>query len=393
MGSMLKKVRFAAFGLLALGMVLPSRALAQGNPISLSLRVEGAYDDNRDGVKSGKESNFDTKVQPRIAFEYDLGRTVMGLYYMPYVLFRSDAREDQNDSELYHELGANLSHELTPIVTVKASEQFSYTDDPRVTDAAGGPRQSATYLLNLFKLGLDVQMDPTTELSLGAFSSLKRYDERVWSNYDEDKLGADLALKKEMGYQMIGSAIGRYTQSEYYEVLDRGAKFIFAGLGVSKVFSPNLAAAVDAGWNHANYNDVSGSKDLPAGSVRVILSPSPDTALTLLGRYELADSDASEYSTQERALAAVSLDHRLTPKLMAGATVMYVNGEYKSKTAMPGAVVGDGSDNLTAARVRATFSVNRNLDLELGYQFETWDSDIREDFTRNKVMLAVKASM
>lgn len=392
MGSMNKKVRGVVAGLLVVGVLLPCWAWSAEDSVSLSVRVEGVYDDNRDGVENDKDSNFDIKLQPRAAFTYDWGQTYFSMFYMPYVLWRSDARDDQNDSEVYHELGVNFRHELTPLLTLKLSDRFSVTDDPRVSEGGVTVRESATYTMNVLNVGMDVEVDPVTVLSVGGLSSLKRYDKSVWNNYDEDKLGANLAIKREMGMMLNGLAQVRYTKSEYQGNSDRGAEYLFAGVGLEKTFSPNLAAAANVGWNTANYNELSGSKDTPAGDVRVVVSPSPDTSLSLSARYELADSDWIAFSTQERASLAATLDHRLTPKLSSALVFMYANGEYKSATAMVDGVQG-GSDSLIAVRARAVYSLNRNLDLELGYQLEDWESDIRESFTRNKATVALKASL
>ncbi len=389
---MMKTVRCAVIALVAVGIFVPSQAWSAGDSMSFSVRVEGVYDDNRDGVENNKDSNFDTKIQPRVAFTYDLGRSYMSLFYMPYVLWRSDARDDQNDSEIYHELGVIFNYELTPTILFRASDFFSMTDDPRVSESGVTVREDATHILNTLNLGLDMEIDPTMLLSVNGMSSIKRYDEGVWNDYDEDKLGVGATMRKEMGIDLDGLAIARLTQSEYHGDRDRGADFVFAGLGFEKTFNPNLAAALNVGWNRASYNDLSGSKDSPAGDVRVVVSPSPDTSLTLSARYELTDSDWFAFSTQERTSFVAMLDHRLTPKLTSGLSLIYANGEYKGDTAMVAGAT-DGSDDMIAVKARAKFSINPKLDLELGYQFEDWDSDIRPSFSRNKTSLALRASL
>lgn len=392
MKSTFARISWVLTGLMVAGLVLPLAARDPGSPLTFSVRLEGSYDDNRDGVESDKESNFDTRLQPRAAFAYDVGQTAAGIYYMPSMLLRSNARDDQNDSEVYHELGVSLRHELAPAVLFKFSNLFSLTDDPQVSEAGVAVRANATHTRNVLNLGLDVGVDPVTELAIGGRGEIKRYQKSVWRNYDEDMLGASLALRREMGMQMRGMISTRYNKSEYGGANDRGAEYIFGGVGLERIFNPNLSADFNVGWNTANYNDVSGSKGLPAGDARVIVSPSPDTALTLAVKYQLTDSDWLAFSTQERTSFSAALDHRLTPQLSSGVTVMYANGEYKSRTALVENVAG-GSDDMTAVRANAVFNATPNIDLEVGYQFENWDSDIRDSFTRNQVMLAVRARM
>ncbi len=394
MRSMMKRVRLAVIGLLALGVVLPAVAWDPGSPVSLSVRLEGVYDDNRDGHESNKEETFNTKLQPRAAFAYDFGITYIDLFYMPYILTRSNARDDQNDTELYHELGANLRHDLTPALTFSLSERFSMTDDPRVTEGGVAVRESATYNRNVLNLGLGIEVDPMTAVELGGQSEIKRYDKREWRNYDEDKLGASLVLRRELGLMLNGLVRLSYTKSEFSGEIDRGAEFIFAGIGLEKTFSPNLAGYLNLGWNSADYNELDDSKDTPAGDVRLVLSPTPDTSLSLAASYELADSDWRGYTTQERTAFSATLHHRLTPQINSVLALEHVLGAYKGDTALEEDLqLGDGDDDLTTVRASLLYNLNRNLDFELGYQMEDWDSDIRESFTRNKVTVALRATL
>ncbi len=392
MSSMMKRVRFTVIGVLALGIVLPLWARDPGSPLSLSVRIEGEYDDNRDGDSSGQEDSFNIRLQPRAAFTYDLGITYVDLFYMPYILMRGNARDDQNDTELYHEVGAELRHDLTPTITLSMSDRFSVTDDPRVSEGGVTVRESANYTKNVLNLGLGIDMDAMTMMEIGGHSDIKRYSERAWRNFDEDKLGANLTLRRELGMMMNVLTTLRYTKSEYNDIVDRGAEFVFAGIGMEKTFSPNLAGYLTVGWNTANHNSLGGSTDTPAGNARVVLSPTPDTSLSLAASYELADSDWMGYSTQERTAFSATLNHRVTPQLASALTLERVLGAYKSDTAVIQGLPG-GDDDLTAVHARAIYRMHQNLNLEIGYQFEDWDSDIRDSFNRNKYTVALRASL
>ncbi len=392
MGSMLKKVRFAAVGVLAMGIVLPAWAADPGSPLSLSVRAAVEYDDNRDAVESGREDTFNYILQPRVGITHDLAATYLDLYYMPYLLIRSDARDDQDDTELYHELGIDVRHELSPIITLRANNRFSRTDDPRATEGGITVRERASFYMNMFTLGLDAELMPMTLLSVDGSSEIKRYDRSIWKNYEEDRHGGSLRFRREMGMMMNVVKTLRYTRSKFYGDFDRGAEFFFVGLGMEKTFSPNLAGYLHVGWNRVEHNEISGSKNEPAGSARLIVSPSPDTSLSLAARYELADSDALTYSTQERTSFAVLLDHRFTPQLSSAVRVEHALGKYRGETSID-TTARDGNDDMTAVHLRGVYSILRNLDLEVGYLFEDWDSDVREEFTRNKYTVAVRASL
>ncbi len=392
MESMLKKVRFTVVGVLALGIVLPAWAADPGSPMSLSVRAAAEYDDNRDAVESNREDTFNYILEPRAAFTYDFAATYLDFYYMPQLLWSSNARDDQNDTEVYHELGINARHELTPTVALRANNRFSRTDDPRATEGGITVRERATFYMIALNVGMDAELMPLTLLSVDGRSEIKRYDKSIWKNYEEDRHGASLRLRREMGMMMNVVTTLRYTQSKFYGDFDRGAEYLYAGLGLEKTFSPNLAGYLHLGWNRADHNELAGSKNEPAGSARLIVSPSPDTSLSLAAQYELSDSDALTYSTQERTSFAVTLDHRFTPQLSSALRVEHTLGKYKGQTSINPAA-RDGDDDMTAVHVRGVYHILRNLDLEVGYLFEDWDSDIREQFTRNKYTVAVRASL
>lgn len=393
MSSMMRGVFFAVIGLLVSGVMISVRALDPGSPLTLEVALEGEYDDNRDGTENNTEDTFNFKLQPRAAFAYDFGLTYIDLFYMPYLLMRSDARDDQNDTELYHEVGANLRHEVTPGLTVRISERFSITDDPRVTEGGTTVRESATYNQNVLGIGLDIEVNPMTMLQVGGQSEIKRYDRREWRNYDEDKWGANIALRREMGAMMNGLARFNYTKSEFSGEIDRGAEYIFLGIGVEKTFSPHVAAYVNVGWNSADFNDLDDSTDTPAGDVRLVLSPTPDTSLSLAASYELADSDWWGYTTQERAAFSATVNHRLTPRIASVLSLGHTLGAYKGDTALGDHQREDGDDDLTTVRAGVVYRMNHNMDLEFGYQMEDWDSDIRDSFTRNKYTVALRARL
>lgn len=389
----MRRVRFAAMGLLACGVMASAWAWDPGSGVTLEVRLEGEYNDNRDGTESATEDTFNFKLQPRAAFAYDFGLTYIDLFYMPYFLTRSDARDDQNDTEFYHELGANLRHEITPGLTFRISERFSMTDDPRVTEGGTTVRESATYNRNVLGIGLDIDVDPMTMLAVGGRSEIKRHDRREWRNYDEDKWGADVVLRREMGAMMNGLARFNYTKSEFSGEIDRGAEYIFLGVGVEKTFSPHVAAYINVGWNSADYNALDDSKDTPAGDARLVLSPTPDTSLSLAASYELADSDWWGYTTQERTALSATVNHRLTPRIASVLALGHTLGAYKSDTALGNQQPGDGDDDLTTVRAGVVYRMNHNMDLEFGYQMEDWDSDIRDSFTRNKYTVALRARL
>jgi hypothetical protein len=52
-----------------------------------------------------------------------------------------------------------------------------------------------------------------------------------------------------------------------------------------------------------------------------------------------------------------------------------------------------GNDDLMLGALRGIYRINRHVDFELGYQYEDWDSDVRESFTRNLVTAVVKTRL
>lgn len=388
---------------------LSAMAADEQNPWKLSLTIKGANSDNRDATKSDKENNFDTIVEPRVEASLDMGNTKLDFYYAPYLIWRSNPRDDQNDVELYHGLSVGVDHKVSARVALLARELFEYTDDPKVTEGGTTVRENASYMLNRVTAGGIFGLAPKTSAVLNGDHSLKRYDKSAMADYaDEDRYGADLSLKYAVTPDMNATVEAGYSAA-MFEGIERDSAVQTYGVGVEKTFNPNLYGTVVVGYQNASMDNAKeDSVGSPTVAARVTCSPAtPATRLTLSGSYSLEPPDLAPYSIQERTKLQVAVEHDINA-LTLGAAATYANGKYDEDSVVEdmaqttsaqaagagtAAVFTGGDDTLMDAALSATYKINRNLSVGVAYEYEDWDSDVRESFSRNVVSVSVRGQL
>jgi long-subunit fatty acid transport protein len=135
-----------------------------------------------------------------------------------------------------------------------------------------------------------------------------------------------------------------------------------------------------------------GSTDSGTADGEVVVSASR-TQVRFSAGYSLAASDYDPYSYQERTRVSTTVEYDLTAKFSLRAMGLYENGDYDVDSVVEGQTGTGGSDALTDAQFGISYRINRNLTASLSYEYEDWNSDIRESFSRNWVTAAVRAEM
>ncbi len=382
--------------LVAAAFVLQVTALGQEStkPWSLSAGVRERWTDNRDGVKSDKEDNLDSILELRADFHYRLEQTVFDLFYMPTPVWRSNPRDDQKDYSIFHSVGAAVDHSFSARSRVYAVEMFDYTDDPRATLGDGSVREKASYYLNRLNGGVDYGFSPNGTLGLDGRYSVKRYDKKIWAdNSDEDRAGAGLTCKYALSPDMSVLAKAGYNWASF-EGPRNGAGIQTYGVGLDKKFSAMLSANVLAGVDYATLdNAADDSESAPMASGEVVVSPSPTSRLRLGAGYMLEQSDVDPFALQARTVVSAKLEHELTAKLAASLMALYQNGSYDKGYVTDGNTGADGDDALQFGSVGLAYKIDRTWTVGASYDLEHWDSDLREDFTRNTVSGFVRATL
>jgi hypothetical protein len=397
---------FAKLMVLVMGVLLVGgRAMAQDkavDPWTVSATLNSQFSDNRDGTENDKESNVDVSFTPRVDFRVRDGeRSLLDLFLMPSVKWHSNPRSEssgagQNDTELFGAVGADLSHQVTQRLGIKAGDTLSYNDDPEISQGGANVRLNASHWLNDAHAGADMALTEKVGASVSGGALTKRYtDSTVADNQDEDAYRGEADLKYMMGsgYNVFGLVgwTDFNAESSGAGARDRGSQVMSYGVGVERIFSPDVVGKVIGGFQTAEYDDATlDSTDTANGSAQMTFRKASPTRFSVAGSYGYFAPSVRPYSIQTLTAVSGAIDHDvLAERLTVTLRGQYSEGEYDDEgTDLPG-----GTDKFTTVGVGVRYWINRNWSIRGGYSHEKWDSDVRESFDRNLVDLGVTAQL
>jgi len=195
---------------------------------------------------------------------------------------------------------------------------------------------------------------------------------------------------------------------------------------LQQVFNPNLFADLRVGYERKELDQaVEDSQETPYGEISLTFLPSPATRITGGAGYSLFETDVYPFGNQTRTRFFANLAHDLTAKISLYLSGIYTKGDYDGddlpegatlrdlptkvrEEIAPGATeaqldsplsqefidaVSDKSEDIYQVSARVTYKVNRLNWLEAGWQYSKLDSDLREDFERNRVHVGWKLKL
>lgn len=368
-------------------------------PWELSLRAGATATDNRDGLSDNKENNVDLFIEPRADLKWRDGtRSALDLFLAPQVKWHSNPRSNseggaQNETEIFGTAGIDVNHSFTPRVSGKIGDAFTYTDDPKVSENGVTVRQSANHYVNNAHAGLSAYLLPTVVGEASVATTSKRYEDSVVAaDEDEDIHDGRVTLGYIMGSGIRLYGLGGYSVFDNRSTeRDRGSSIVTGDLGVEKKFSPDFTASVAAGYQTAEYKDSElDGKDTANARGEINLRGASDTRFRIAALYGFASPNVRPYSLQKSTSFLGSVEHDLIPRrLTMDLHGQYTEGEYSAEAAD----LAGGTDCMTSVGVGAVYRINRNLSVNASYNFESWNSDLREDFDRSVVDVGVQARL
>jgi hypothetical protein len=234
---------------------------------------------------------------------------------------------------------------------------------------------------------------------LSADGGIKRYtDSTTADDEDEDVVNAAADIKYAMGagFTVLGNGefsrfANKTTQEDPVtgEDWERGANIFGGGLAIEKLFNPDFKGRVEGGYQHAEY-DMSGvdALDTANGKAELTLGSFP-LRFTVSAEYGLYPPAVRPYSVQTMAGVLGKVEYAiLRERILLGAHGQFTSGEYERESDTISGLQG-GRENMGEAGVKAGFRFGRHTSLDVKYNFEVWDSELREDFIRNTVGVAV----
>jgi len=381
--------------LLLLVVALPSVVLGVGsaaNRFQVVNRLRFEYDDNIYQEETDTDDSFKIIEEIEFLVNFSFTRTFVSVRYRPnYVWWE---KREPDDDDLNHDVDLVLNQTFSPRVTFSLTDTLRRGQIPESVDDGRIVRENDDFTYNALNGTLGLLVHPKTKVEAAGRYLLLRYDnEDIAATEDFDLYVAGLSLRHQMLPEttLIGELRGEEVE---YEGPDRGSQSYYAGGGLEQIFTPNLLGSVRGGYQKKEFNDdVVGSEDSPYADLAVTFLPSPATRLTANVGYSLFETDVYPYASQQRTLFAASLAHDLTARISMYLSGGYTIGDYSADQSIEPGAVTDGQEELIQVSARATYKLNRSNYLELGWQYQDFDSDvaysgggdIRVSYERNRI--------
>ena len=358
----------------------------QQSPLRFSGEVRGVYTDNRDAAPV-KESNFDTYLIPKVALGVDGETYLIDAYYAPQLRYRSNPADNQNDSDLFHDLGVKLDLKPDPTLTFRVREKFNYSDDPAVDMNGVNVRENVSYYLNMVELGMKKRFATYSEGDVFVRSMIKRYKEDTVA-YDSDRDQLDVGGYLWRQIQPTLGVRGRATYSMYTygsgdtELADRDFNMLSGSVEMLKRLNPAFIGNLAVGAQMAEYSsDAIDSQFSPYAQIGVAGEVRPDLRINAALTHGLRESYAAPYASQtyDQFFGRVELDTSENVTVAAFGT--YRISKYDEEVDPTG--VAAGGDE-TTVQVGADVTVRMGqIALKVGHTYEDVDSDVFLSFKKN----------
>lgn len=419
----MKVVRLAlAAGLVVVFLPLASSGSEGGLPFRIFNRLRLEYDDNIRQEEENTDESWKIIEEAEFSLDANLDDTFLGLRYRPSFVWWDDRPEDETD--FHHAVDLVFNHKFSPRFSLGLKDTLRRAELPELVEEGRVVRENNDYLYNSFEGGLTTVLRPDTRMDFsGRYLTLRYDDDDVADREDYDIYVAGLTIYHNI---VPESSIGmdlRFQTADYKSTLNRDSDDYQVGAAFQQVFNPNLFANLRVGYERKDLDEAQGdTQDTPYGEISVTFLPSPATRLTGGAGYSLFETDVYPFGNQTRTRMFANLAHDLTAKISVYLSGIYTKGDYDGDDLPQGATlrdlpakvieeiapgvtgaaldaplteefidaVSDKSEDIYQVSARVTYKVNRANWLEAGWQYSKLDSDLREDFERNRIHVGWK---
>lgn len=354
------------------------------------LRLE--YDDNIYETAQDKEESFKVIEEIEFLVNLNLPQTYLGLRYRP--SFEYWDNRDPDNEDWFHDIDLVLTHNFTERLSLSIKDTFRVAEQPEAIDRGTIVRENNDFVYNVADGKLSYLINRQTRIEAGYRNTLLRYDDEDIANtedFDINAAGATVRHQLKAGTMLAGDY--RY-EAIAYEGPDRDSESHYLGAGLEQVFTPNLLGNIRAGYQMKDFSsDEVEDSDDPYADASLTFMPSPKTRLTGGAGYSMFESDVYPFASQDRSVLFLSLAHDLTAKVSLYASGSYQLSEYNADQQIEEAFAEDGDETVWQGSARASYKINRNNWLEIGYNYLDLASDFREEFDRNRIDLGWRTQL
>jgi Putative beta-barrel porin 2 len=410
---------------------------------SISGTLRGFYDDNYATVNSNVRGSYGFEVSPQIEMNVPLQQTEIGARYIYGLYYYQDRHElDQDSIDQTHQFDLWLDHAFTEQWQIRVQDSLVMAQEPGLLTPPGQAQAVTTRTE-----GNNIVNTATVRLNTDwtrLFSTVLTYENSFY-NYQQsggqvtgapgfENVNASLAglLNRDENSASLDFEwhttptttflVGyRYDQVNYWgdEPISVFNFFTFPPLtghsnppimsdardnrshigyvGVQSTLTPNLSVAAKIGVQYTeDYNDPQAASSVgpyAVASLTYTYLPGCYAQIGVTHTRNATDQIQQNSSTgsialdQESTLVYGSINHKITPKLLATLIANYQNSTYN------GGNFNNGSDNLIGFGLNLNYAFTRHFSAEAGYNYDNYNSDVPGlSYSRNRVYLGITAT-
>lgn len=371
----------------------------EGQPLRFSVGFSAEATDNRDAREDDKQSNIDLYLRPRVEFFSGTQTTVLDLFYEPALRYRTEPG-DEDDTELHHLFGANVSHSVSERLRLRLRNRLTVTDDPAIIEDQVVLRNDQSYFFNWLDAGLNYDLRELSNIDLLLRHRIRRYDDDlVAARSDIDEITFRLQHRHSLSPTLRSLLIGEIRDYSYSssDWLDRDFNSFIVAAGLENVFTEQTVASLVVGWQIRNYSDDNFDSEGQA-YVNAELSSQMghDLRLGAIAGFGVRDSDAFPYASQEYIELKGYVDYRVRPQVNLRLAATYRMATYDSQQIVVGAnsmELPGGDEDTFIGDLDLSYEVNEMLSVFIGGRIEDVSSDDDVGNSYSKSILRTGATL
>lgn len=355
------------------------------------LRLE--YDDNYNQSTDNEQDSLKLIEELELFFNIYMDQTFVSLRYRPQFVWWDDREGD--DTDLHHDVDFVMNHSFTPRLGLNLKDTFRIGESPEIIEDGVIIREKDDFTYNSFNGTIGYLLSTETRFEAAGRHVMLQYDEGLVAEREDYTIvtaGANLR------HQLVPetSIQGELRLEEIsYDENDRGSESLQAGGALEHAFSPGFLGGVRGGYMQRSFEADIDDETTPYADASVTLLPSPETRVSSGIGYTLRETDVFPYASQNRLSFLASIAHNFTSRLGLFLSATYYVSELDGQQAAGEELEDfpDGEETGIQLSSKLSYRINRSNTVELNWQFVDLDTDVREDYVRNRMSVGWKTEL
>jgi hypothetical protein len=351
------------------------------------LGVEGGYDSNVFAEEHNTNSDFFGAVTPAFRLQSDWSNHLLGAEGAAELTGYAD-ETSQNSVQGRGSIFGRL--DITGDDALYGSAGYRRVVQPPGEDqdeVAGDENEQTEFDRWIGRLGYAHQF---ARMNLRVDAQGQRYNYLDAPDQDKDRDTLDLGARliyalspRFTPFVQIGYTIENFDDAVDDTGVDRDQQKYSAVIGGRVLITELLLAELSGGVSYINFDDSSlNSRVAPVGNAELTWNITPLTSIIGLASISQDPTTQEGSSSRIRSSIGVRVEHELLSNLLVFGEAGYRNDTYQDSSR---------TDNRFRAGVGGEFLLNSYLSFTARYAFDYRESNVVDDFTRNLVLIGVRA--